>query len=55
MYPELFKRIKKAGAEIVFCPAQWHYEEDAYKKKYKRRELRLLRSLVTARSFENLY
>lgn len=55
MFPELFKRIKKAGAQIVFCPAQWHYEEDAYKKKYKRRELRLLRSLVTARAIENLY
>jgi predicted amidohydrolase len=55
IFPELFKRIKKAGAEIVFCPSQWHYEEDAYRKKYKRRELRLLRALVTARSFENLY
>jgi predicted amidohydrolase len=54
MFPELFKRMKKAGAEIVFCPAQWHYEEDAYKKRYKRRELRLLRALVTARAFENL-
>jgi predicted amidohydrolase len=55
MFPELFKRIKKAGAEIVFCPSQWHYEENAEKKKYKRRELRLLRALVTARAFENLY
>jgi predicted amidohydrolase len=54
MFPELFKRIKKAGAEIVFCPAQWHYEEEAYRKKYKRRELRLLRALATARAFENL-
>jgi len=53
--PELFKRIKKKGAEIVFCPTQWHYEEDAYRKKYKYRDLRLLKSLVTARAFENLY
>jgi predicted amidohydrolase len=53
--PELFKRIKKAGAEIVFCPAQWHHEEESYKKKYKIRDLKLLRSLVTTRAYENLY
>jgi predicted amidohydrolase len=53
--PELFKRIKKKGAEIVFCPAQWHYEEEAYRKKYKYRDLRLLKALVTARAFENFY
>jgi N-carbamoylputrescine amidase len=53
--PELFKRIKRAGAEIVFCPAQWHYEEESYRKKYKVRDLKLLRSLVMARAFENLY
>ena len=53
--PELFKRIKKAGAEIVFCPAQWHHEEESYKRKYKMRDLKLLRSLVTARAYENLY
>jgi len=53
--PELFKRIKKAGAEIVFCPAQWHHEEEIYKKKYKSRDLKLLRSLVTTRAYENFY
>jgi len=53
--PDLFKRIKKAGAEIVFCPAQWHHEEGIYKRKYKLRDLKLLRSLVMTRAYENFY
>jgi len=55
IFAELFKRIKKAGAEIVFCPAQWHYQEESYNQKYKHRDLRLLRALVSARAFENFY
>lgn len=54
-FPELFQKIKKAGAEIVFCPAQWHHEEDTYQEKYRVRDLHLLKSLVTARAFENFY
>ena len=55
IFAELFKRIKKAGAEIVFCPAQWHYQEESYNKKFKRRDLKLLRALISARAFENFY
>jgi len=54
-FPELFKRMKKTGAEIVFCPAQWCYEEKAHDKHHKEREIDLLKSLASARAFENLY
>lgn len=54
-FPELFKKMKKKGAEIVFCPAQWCYESKAYDNFHKKLEIELLRSLVSARAFENLF
>jgi predicted amidohydrolase len=54
-YPELFKKLKKKGAEIVFCPAQWCYEFKAYDNLHKKKEIELLKSLVSARAFENLF
>ncbi|MEK6820084.1 MAG: carbon-nitrogen hydrolase family protein [Nanoarchaeota archaeon] len=54
-FPELFNRMKKLGAEIVFCPAQWAYEKKAYESEHKKRELKLLKSIITARAFENLF
>lgn len=54
-FPELFKKMKRAGAEIVFCPAQWCFEEKAHDKYHKEREIGLLRSLASARAFENLF
>lgn len=54
-FPDLFIKMKERGAEIVFCPAQWRYEYGAYDKKHKEREIKLLKSLVTARAFENIY
>ncbi len=54
-YPELFKKMKKKGAEIIFCPAQWCYERKAYTSFHKNREIKLLKSLVAARAFENLF
>ena len=54
-FPELFKKMKKAGAEIVFCPAQWCFEKKAHDKYHKEKEIYLLKSLASARAFENLY
>lgn len=54
-YSELFKKMKSAGAQIVFCPAQWCYEEKAHDKKHKEREIEILRSLIKTRAFENLF
>jgi len=54
-FPEMFKRMKKSGAEIVFCPAQWWYERGAHDKDREKRELSILKSLVKARAFENLF
>jgi len=54
-FPELFRKMKEKGAEIVFCPAQWRYERRAYDRKHKEREIRLLKSLITTRAFESNY
>lgn len=54
-FPGLFQRMKEKGAQIIFCPAQWCYEEKAYNDKHKQREINLLRSLVNARAFENRF
>lgn len=54
-YPELFQRMKQAGAEIVFCPSQWWYDSKAHDTKHKERELKILESLLLARAFENIF
>lgn len=54
-FPELFKKMKEKGAEIIFCPAQWCYEQKAYDNFHKQRETELLKSLLSARAFENLF
>lgn len=53
-YPVLFRKMKKAGAEIVFCPSKWCYEDVAHEKDHKVRELALMKSMIMARAFENL-
>jgi len=54
-FPELFEKMGDMGAEIVFCPARWAYEESVYQNMHKKRETELLRALVLSRAFENLY
>ncbi len=54
-FPEIFSKMKKAGAEIVFCPSKWSYEDIAHEKDHKIRELNLLKSLILSRAFENLF
>jgi len=54
-FPELFKKMKSKGAEIVFCPARWCYEFKAYDSKRKEGEKKILKSLVRARAYENLF
>ncbi len=53
-FPKLFKKMKKAGAEIVFCPAHWCYETKAHKEDPQNGELNLLKSILLSRAFENL-
>jgi predicted amidohydrolase len=53
-FPKLFKKMKNAGAEIVFCPAYWGYESKAHKENPKDGELNLLKSMLLSRAFENL-
>lgn len=54
-FPELFKEMKKKGAEIVFCPAQWWYETKEHSSQHMKREINLLESLIIARAFENIF
>ncbi|HRY62634.1 MAG TPA: carbon-nitrogen hydrolase family protein [Candidatus Paceibacterota bacterium] len=53
-FPEIFSRMKKKGAEIIFVPTYWCYEYSAHRKDHKSREKKLLKSLVLTRAFENI-
>lgn len=53
-FPELFQKMKKMGAQIVFCPAQWWYDSGVHFENHKEREKEILRALVLARAYENV-
>lgn len=53
-FPEIFSKMKKSGAEIVFCPSFWCYEYVAHDRDHRKREMNILKSLVLSRAFENL-
>lgn len=53
-FPNLFVKMKKAGAQIVFNPSYWCYEDTVHERDHKTRELILVKSLVQSRAFENL-
>lgn len=57
--PKLFKKMKKKGAEIIFCPTYWKYELRAhggrkYEEAHRKKEKLTLKSLLMTRAFENL-
>jgi predicted amidohydrolase len=52
---EIFRRMKKSGAEIVFCPSKWCYETNVHHEDPKSKELAILKSMIQARAFENLF
>jgi predicted amidohydrolase len=54
-FPEIFKEMKKQGAEIIFCPVSWDCETKVYESEFKKKEIALMRSLISARAFENLF
>jgi predicted amidohydrolase len=54
-FPELFAQMKKEGAQIVFNPSYWCYEDVVHKKDHKNREIALVKSLIKSRAFENLF
>ncbi len=53
-FPELFKKMKQKGAEIIFCSSKWEYDKWAHDKAHKKREIKILESLVKTRAYENL-
>ncbi len=52
--PGLFEILRSKGAEIVFCPAQWNYDEQSHDGRPKLSEAQLLKSMVLARAYENV-
>lgn len=53
-FPELFRKMKSQGAQIVFCPAQWWYDDGVHEEEHQKRETEILKSLVLARAYENV-
>jgi len=53
-FPGLFETMRKKGAEVVFCPAQWSYDLPSHKHEPKKREIELLRAMTLARAHENV-
>ena len=53
-YPGLFSEMKRKGAEIVFCPAQWNYDFQSHEYAHKAKETALLRAMLLARAHENV-
>ncbi len=54
-YPDLFIKMRKKGAEIVFCPAMWNYDQISHDKAHKKRETQILRAMTLARAHENIF
>lgn len=54
-YPGLFNMMRQKEAEIVFCPSQWNYDLPAHKSRHKQLEIQLLRSIILARAYENVF
>jgi len=54
-FPDLFKEMKKKGAEIVFCPSEWWYDTKAHDSDHMTRELKILESTILTRAFENIF
>jgi predicted amidohydrolase len=53
-FPELFRRMAHAGAEVVFCASFWCYEDAGPGLEYDRQaEEKFVDSLCVARAFEN--
>ena len=54
-YPDLFNKLWKKGAEIVFCPAMWNYDLASHDRAHKKREIQILRAMTLARAHENIF
>lgn len=54
-FPELFSKMRKKGAQLVFCPSFWCYDNGIHDNNNEQKEKKLLESLIMARAFENLY
>jgi len=55
MFPELFRRMVKKGANIIFCPSLWYKSEDfpPYAKHNRDAERDHVNALCMARAVEN--
>ena len=54
MFQEVFRKMAKKGANIIFCPSYWTFEDASIGLKYdKNSEANLVDSLCIGRAFEN--
>jgi len=53
-YPDALASMAQQGAELIFCPMYWCYEEWAHRKNHLQQEKKILQSLVLTRAFENM-
>ena len=53
IFPEVFRKMVRKGAEIIICPSHWCYGDAGKGIKYdKNSEVKLINSLCTNRAFE---
>lgn len=54
MFPELFRRMMRAGVEIIYCPSYWYREiTGPYSSYNPHSEEQLIDAICSARSIEN--
>jgi predicted amidohydrolase len=53
-YPDAIQEMAVKGADIVFCPMYWAYDEWAHRKNHKKCEKKILQSLILTRAYDNL-
>jgi len=54
IFPEMFRKMIKKGANIIFCPSYWGYEDAGIGLLYnKNSDIELINSVCVGRAFEN--
>jgi len=54
IFPEIFRKLKKKGVDIIICPSNWSYQDAGIGLKYDRNsEVKAVDSLCIERAFEN--
>jgi predicted amidohydrolase len=52
--PSAISAMARSGADVIFCPMYWAFDEWAHRKDHKLFEKRIMQSLILARAYDNL-